>query len=845
MATPQEEMKIYEAYSSGAMSPEQIASYQEAVSSGVLNLPEGATLVSQTTEAVEVPTLSVRQDQAASPEPETAPEPSVKSRGMLPRKIGPNTLEDLKNDHMSVSRLKDLSRAISAGYIEAPEGVEIPDVSDAGIADEIKDALEAKDKQTKEIQSLPDWSNMPEYKGNVKEQDLYDIWRTAKTIGTTLFSDAEETKSLISGIWPTVEVRQDRKGNYIFKSGVDGKEYALKPEVTTNDIGRLMVGGSVFGPAARTGGLVAGPAIAAGTQTAIEAAQASEGGTFDTENVLLAGLGEVAGELIGRTPGAIKKALGGVEEVVPDDAKTNVLKAAAKAEKRGVKGAKDLAQEVMPIPEAVSAAQRQDVVDLVQPDMLSGNQQFIELQQLAKSEKGSLLNRQEVESLNILGDKFRSILEESGGTKDYIGLSNRVKEATRSTIDDAYEEAEKLYKLVDQSIPEGSTVTPNSTLEYLENKLKVRELSDLAPIERKVYKRLTKEGGATYEVFDDLRKDVGFKSRQKGIARDENTGRAKQLYGKMLEDQKSTIDRIGGESAKETYESASSATKLAKSLEDKEKYLFGVSLQDSMVDKLRTATGRLSAPDTTQFVKLINSVPKQYRKEVVSSGLLSAMGNANERGVLNYKQFGDWFKGLNESKSAKVALFSNLDDQTKQAVKDYGLLSRHISKSLRTRPTGGETLQDVLKNVDNTVKNLSVLAAKSLAAEVPASLIAQPGMGTAFVIGTAVKKNNKKAGEALSQVLSDPQFKKLLVDAAQNAPIEESAKKASKTKAFKRFWNGLGDSRPRTAPEQWLISSLQAGKQSQTAQEAIGIPSLQTSPTFEGSGPDNNPQGDK
>lgn len=133
------------------------------------------------------------------------------------------------------------------------------------------------DRKTVETQGMKDWAEMPEM-----NQPSFASFKTA--LGTML-TGADETAQVIKANAPNVGIRKDEKGNYIFKSAIDGQDYAYKPGFQVSDIPRAAAGMLSFGPAgaAKT---IGGAVLKSGaTQTGIEASQVGAGGNFDPSEV--------------------------------------------------------------------------------------------------------------------------------------------------------------------------------------------------------------------------------------------------------------------------------------------------------------------------------------------------------------------------------------------------------------------------------------------------------------------------------------------------------------------------------------------------------------------------------
>lgn len=175
-------------------------------------------------------------------------------------------------------------------------------------------------RATPETQALPEWTSMPE----LNQLSVASL----KTALGTLVSNPKETVQILQSNFPGVQVRQDAKGNFLLRSSVDQKEYAIPPGFTVGDIPRALGGILSFTPAGRARTL-AGAGLAGGaTQAAIEGTQAATGGTFDTKEVALAGVTGAGGQAVAQ---ALPKVVQAVKQVTGKAPKPAPAPAAAPA----------------------------------------------------------------------------------------------------------------------------------------------------------------------------------------------------------------------------------------------------------------------------------------------------------------------------------------------------------------------------------------------------------------------------------------------------------------------------------------------------------------------------------
>jgi len=274
-AVPQDATaRVFQAYSSGQMTPAEAAEFEADVQSGNIMLPRGAALRGQ-------------QPQGARP---TIPE--------LPAPV----LEAYRTGRMTRDEMMELERDVANGMAKVPAGFQLQKTEPMGVLGGIREAVTGTERTTPTTQALPDWASMPEL-------NTFSMASFKSALGT-LMSNPQETVQVIQANFPGVKVSQDEKGNFVLQSSIDGQMYAIKPGFQVSDIPRAAGAIAAFTPAGRAttipGAVVAGGA----TQAGIEATQAATGGRFDTGEVALAGAMGGAGQAVTRIPQMVRAVRG-------------------------------------------------------------------------------------------------------------------------------------------------------------------------------------------------------------------------------------------------------------------------------------------------------------------------------------------------------------------------------------------------------------------------------------------------------------------------------------------------------------------------------------------------------
>jgi len=164
----------------------------------------------------------------------------------------------------------------------------------AGLAEQIT----GRERATPETQTLPEWTGMPE----LNQMSMASL----KSALGTLATNPKETVQILQSNFPGIQVRQDEKGNYLLKSSLDQKEYAIPPGVSVGDIPRILGGMLAFTPAGRAPSLVGMGLKSGATQAAIEGTQAAAGGEFSPAEIAITAAGAPVIPGLAKLPGVIK-----------------------------------------------------------------------------------------------------------------------------------------------------------------------------------------------------------------------------------------------------------------------------------------------------------------------------------------------------------------------------------------------------------------------------------------------------------------------------------------------------------------------------------------------------------
>jgi hypothetical protein len=836
---------IFNAYSSGQMTPEEAAEFEADVQSGAIMLPRGAALRGQ------------------QPAPAQGTKPSTQVA-----ELPPAVVDAYNTGRMTRQEMMDLESDVKNGMVRAPAGMQLKGTEALGVLGGIREAITGTERETPTTQALPDWASMPEL-------NTFSMASFKSALGT-MMTNPQETVQVIQSNFPGVQVSQDEKGNFVLQSSINGQLYAIKPGFQVSDIPRAAGALAAFTPAGRATTLPGMAAAAGGTQAAIEATQAVTGGRFDAGEVATtaalapvlpatvrgvqavraarapvapaAGPAAPAGAPMGTAmaPAAPARAAAAAPEVQPSAMQVTppaapaaamtpqelatTARTAAEGGLGATRATSVLAGQAAPDPKVLEAARRLGIDEYLQPDHLTANQAYRELAQAVKSVPGSQTRAAEIQGLEQVGQRADRLISEIGGTTDLSKLNQAVRSQLDQTVTNLSNQADDAYKALRKQIPSQTRGEATNVLEFVQRRADDLDgAENLSALEKMVRSKLTPkpikdEAGnvigtraPTYALIDDVRRDVGAAARQAGPFADADTGLAKRLYS-LIDDDQFALAQGAGQG--ESYRLAKSLVQMRKGFEDDMVSLFGRQLDQSLVGKLESATMSLTKGDADKLAKILTAIPKDMRQMVTASALNTAFGKATQNGVLNFNTYAKWYEGLLANKQAYAALMANLPQPARKQLSDLYRVASNVSKATRERITTGriQAVQQELQGADNLLSNIygvAKRAAVGLPIEAATTAVGLPGAGIASGLTAALTKGKPGALKAADELISSPEFQRLAVETVStgNQPSKATVKAVLMSQSFQKFADAVKLPREMSAREKFIVQSLQAQEQ--------------------------------
>ena len=763
---------IYQAYTSGQMSPQEAQEFEADVRGGTIILPRGASLQGGPV-------------QGARPTVNVLPDP---------------VLQAYSSGRMTRAEMVDLERDVRTGAARVPEGFQIgtteltPSTTTEGVMGAVTRGLApiATGAALGAAAGLP-FAGVGAVPGALAG---------AGAAGLATFA-ADPIVSAVNSLFGTnYTMPTQAMEDLLTRAGVAKPKSEAERILQTAVSGAAGAGGGVaLGRTLQAAAGAGAPVTRAvgqvlASQPALQTVAGATGGAAgQTAAELGAGpIGQIAATVAGGVTPFAPQLISQMARTVSQRAATPMqpgvppppmsgeelaatTRRAAEGGFGSTKATEALAAQAAPDQKTLDAAKRLGIEDYLDVDHLTTNQAAKELIQAVKSFPGSQARASEIAGLNEVGRKADELITKIGGTTDLSQLNQSVKNQLSDTVKTLDISADKAYTDLRTAIPLRTRGEANEVLTFINQR--GRDLDgnqNLSSLEKNVLRKLTPkieldENGVvtgvknpTYALIDDVRKDIGAAARQSGKFKDADTGLAKQLYKLIDNDQLKLADNAG---FGDQYLLAKSLVSVRKGFEDDMVALFGKQLDQSLVSKLSDATMSLTKGDSEKLVKVLKAIPEDMRQTVAASALNTAFGKATQNGQLNFNTYANFYEGLLQNKQGYAALMNNLPQSSRKALSDLYRVSNGVRNATRERITTGriQSIQKDLQGVDTLASNLFGIAKRAafgLPLEAASTAVGLPGAGLASGIASALTKGKPDIAKKADELLNSPAFKNLV-----------------------------------------------------------------------------------
>jgi hypothetical protein len=741
----------------------------------------------------------------------------------------------LSSQPMDLSSMSDeqLTAMLNQGPQQATE--------DAGWLSKIADAVTGNSRKTAEIEELPDW------RGNMPEFSISQGLPALKTSLGTMTTGPEETAKIIQHNFPEVRIRQDEKGNYIFRSGIDKQEYALKPGLRMSDIPRGVAQILMFLPASKATSILGAGLAAGATQAAIEGSQSATGGEFNPGEIgLAAGMGsagEVASRILGSAFTGATRILGGKSFIPPEVAATvsSVSREAANADLEELvnkaaseslsanKYKRRLAERAKVDPTALAAVHELGIE--VPVDVYSDNPQLRAIVGTGRSIKGSEAQNAWRETVTGALERADNALAKVEADVPVSEVSENVLKSLKKTQDALKSETKAAYDEVDAAIPKKTIIsqpskkTPVAELSAeeqqaqqlnerissarngraeappvevevqgpglpnlkatLEKAIEDRGADGLRPQEADLLNAL-KNQKITYGRLIAEKHDLRRALRGKQTPYSNlDQGLVEDLYNAISRDQLNAAEQLGGEAVRDRLVSANLLYTKQKQVEKTLVDAFGKDFNGSIVPQLTGAVTEAKAGNVSALNSLLQTVPEPLQRQALLSAITSsAKVKSGERaGQVGLTQFANIWGGISAQPQILEKIRQVVGQEAFSVLSGINTVARLIDRSAREISYTGASNQAILRSMRSN-SLMDNLLGRTFLTYVGGSL----GGGLGATIGAALARVPKDRLAAAGKMFNSPEFQAIMQDVMnKTAPAPSLINSFAKSRVFSNF----------------------------------------------------------
>jgi hypothetical protein len=716
-----------------------------------------------------------------------------------------------------------------------------------GVLSRIAESITGNERMTEEIKNLPNYrTSMPEFAlfrdGGISPQ----AGAALKAAAATMATNPEETVKIFQAQFPNIKVRQDEKGNYILKSDIDKKEYAMKPGLEWSDVPRAMatVGTALATPAVAAEGIGAAILTGAAQQAVQEGIQKAAGGEFNPEEIATAGglggaftaAGKIGGTVIEAVRPLFKSsedalaAINKAKNVVPAELKQRDLgELVRKASSEGMGSAK--ARQDLAVLAKIDPNIEQTAKELgfdLPIDAYSDNKQLNEVIGQMRSKTGSEFGPKFAATVDAAREKAQGLLQAIDASPDLAAVSESVKASLGSQRDQNRSMAGKIYKELDQKIPATTPVELPSLRAQLQKAKDIAggKVANMEAAERRLYQML-QDGDITYGMVAREKSKLGeaISGFGKNDFADMERKAKSELYAAFDADQRNIVAKHAGPDDLLNFEQASNLWKQASDINDRIIEGFGSDNTGSLADLMRSAINSGAKGNTAPIEKLLNVVPNDLKKTVLMSSLMNA--TSDKAGKLSFSDFAAKVSRLKTQAPIwqKIQQAPGVTPADIRIIDGVATIGDRIAKMKANLLHTGKANQEFFDSmqaerfVEQLINGVGRPIAGAVIGGAAGSFIGPLGQtaGAALGAGMASKLSSIITGTkpeirtAFANLIHSPEFIEFAVKAATDPNItEQSAARLAKSAAFSKLTKNTAIPFGTEAKKKWIMAALAA-----------------------------------
>ena len=615
------------------------------------------------------------------------------------------------------------------------------------------------------------------------------VARTGLGALSALTFDPNEFAQILKVADPRIQVSTGPRGGVYINHPENPQTYVVnKPGLSLGDVPQTIAAITAATPAGFGRTVLTRAALEAATQAAIELAQSKAGGEFNVGEVAMAPMFSVASDLpgvvsAGRQESAMRGQVAGTLE---EGAAPEISRVAREATTgRAPQAAERMVDVVQPDPVRARAVQELGLEEITPARIVSGNPQYIQVEQAVAQIPGSAMANSEKQFINELAARAGNFIDEFGGSRDLIAVDDLIKKEMSDIMDGLRAQSDALYTKISATIDPRARIT---NLRPLRDALRSKAIDaggvrNLSQPEQQLFREVQKSmsatgraGQMTYTRLDELRQKIGeqYGSASRGMVQGDTASfQLGRLYDALTEAQDQALRDLDP-SMSQVWEAAKGLVAERKGLEEIAKNVAGRNMERNIVPQLTRAMNRLSEGNSQLFKQVIEAVPEGMRQEAVVTalgGIFTRGGRTNVE--LSPGQFAAWWNKIKRDSGARDLLFRNLPSGGARYLNNLASISKAYADATASAPRTGITNAMEMMNNDNGFIS-------KFFGEIPIA-----GAWVKWALDSAPEDTLKAA----SQMMGDPSFKRIIVRSARGEPTDRAEASFIKSKVFNNWAN--------------------------------------------------------
>ena len=353
------------------------------------------------------------------------------------------------------------------------------------------------------------------------------------------------------------------------------------------------------------------------------------------------------------------------------------------------------------------------------------------------------------------------------------------------------------------------------------------DVSGMTASERKLYNAVTEtKKPFTYGRLERERQAIGRALQNKdSVYSNADRSSLSRLYAALAEDKKESVSKLGSPVLREVLDVANSLTQKRKGLEGRVVEAFGSDTQGSIGNMLRTATQSAAKGDIKNLNKVINTVPKELRREAILSGI--AASSRSQRALepgFGFAEFSKLYNGIKNNRPIYNKIASEVGTNTMRTLEDLSIISERITRARANVLQTGKANQAFLQglNAEKLVERVMNTTTGKTAVQAAATGIGAVTGGPVGAFGGAaltdfLAKSQPDRVKAAGRLFNSDEFKDLVTKITTGQQTPNDINKVTQSTAFQRWAKITGVNNP----SGWLQGVIQATTPSQPLELTI------------------------